>query len=31
MMKYFRPWTTFFVGVGVGVFVVPKVRGMVGK
>lgn len=25
MMRYFKPWTTFAVGIAAGYFVVPKV------
>lgn len=30
-MRYFKPWSTFFVGVAVGYIVVPKVRAAVGR
>jgi hypothetical protein len=30
-MRYFKPWTTLIVGIGLGYFVVPKVVAKVGK
>ena len=30
-MSYLKPYTTLAVGVVIGMFVVPKVRAMVGK
>lgn len=30
-MKYFKPWSTFAVGVVVGYIVVPKIRAAVGR
>jgi hypothetical protein len=30
-MQYFKPFTTLAVGVVLGMFVVPKVRAMIGK
>lgn len=29
-MRYFKPWTTLLVGVGIGYFVVPRVMQKVG-
>lgn len=31
MTKYFKPWTTFGVGVVFGIFVYPKIKAMTGK
>lgn len=30
-MRYFKPWTTLFVGMALGYFVVPKAMAKVGK
>lgn len=30
-MRYFKPWTTLLVGIGVGYFVLPKALAKVGK
>jgi len=30
-MSYFKPYQTLIIGIAIGYFVVPKVRGMVGK
>jgi hypothetical protein len=30
-MRYFKPWTTLIVGIGLGYLVVPKVLAKVGK
>lgn len=30
-MKYLKPYTTLAVGIVVGMFVVPKVRAVIGK
>lgn len=30
-MRYFKPWTTLIVGIGLGYFVVPKALAKVGK
>lgn len=30
-MRYFKPWTTLIVGIGLGYFVVPKVMAKAGK
>lgn len=30
-MRYFKPWTTLFVGMAVGYFVVPKAMAKIGK
>lgn len=31
VLKYFKPWTTFGVGVIFGMYAVPKLRSMAGK
>jgi hypothetical protein len=30
-MQYFKPWTTLFVGMALGYFVIPKAMAKVGK
>jgi hypothetical protein len=30
-MRYFKPWTTLIVGIGIGYFVLPKAMAKVGK
>lgn len=30
-MRYFKPWTTLFVGMALGYYVVPKALAKVGK
>lgn len=30
-MRFFKPWTTFAVGIAVGYLVVPKVMSKIGK
>lgn len=31
MTRFLKPWTTLFVGVAVGYFVVPKALAKIGK